>query len=138
MKQETKLKEVAGKGSPFTVPDNYFESFKKNLIDNLPEYPEKPAEKSVSVWHRIRPYFYLAAMFAGIWCMMKIFYHVGGMDSNQGVDPDVIALANYEPDSYDFYINPDDGDDLELQDEVTDLYASMDDFKRDFYNVNVD
>ena len=134
MKQEDKLKEVAGKGSPFSIPENYFETFKSNLMSSLPDYPEKPAEQKVSVWHRIRPYVYLAAMFAGIWCMMKIFYHTGGMDSTGGGTTSIEnAIADYEPDSYDLFVSTSEGDDIEIQDEVIELYSSMDEFKRDFY-----
>lgn len=134
MKQEEKLKEVAGKGSPFTIPDNYFESFKSNLMASLPEYPEKPVEQKVSVWHRVRPYVYLAAMFAGIWCMMKIFYNTGGMDSVGGRQtPSENIIANYEPDSYELFVGSAEGDDIQIQDEVSEMYSSMDEFKRDFY-----
>ena len=134
MKQEDKLKEVAGKGSPFSIPENYFETFRSNLMSNLPDYPEKPAEQKVSVWHRIRPYVYLAAMFAGIWCMMKIFYHTGGMNTTGGSTTSIEnAIADYEPDSYDLFVSTSEGDDIEIQDEVIELYSSMDEFKRDFY-----
>ena len=133
MRQEDKIKEVAGKGSPFSIPDNYFESFKSNLMASLPEYPEKPVEQKVSVWHRIRPYVYLAAMFAGIWCMMKIFYHTGAIDGTAGAQQQMEAAVAYEPDSYDLFVSSIDGDDFELEDEVTSMYNSMDDLRRDFY-----
>lgn len=135
MRQEDKIKEVAGKGSPFSVPDNYFETFKSNMMANLPEYPEKPLEQKLSVWHRIRPYVYLAAMFAGIWLMMTIFHRAGGIDGNTNTQsyPSDDAIALYTPDSYELYFGSDDDEDLEIEDEVTQLYTSIDDLKRDFY-----
>ena len=139
MKQEDKIKEVAGKGSPFRVPDNYFESFKADLMSKLPEYPEKPEVQKVSVWHRVRPYVYLAAMFAGIWCMMKIFHKAGGIDGAVGHQYEgELASLNYEPDSYEMFVSSIDGVDFELQDEITEIYSSMDEFKKDFYAASVD
>lgn len=66
-----------------TVPDGYFEDFAKSMEESLPHMPwedeQTPtvsAQKSRSWWMRVRPYVYMAAMFAGIWCMMNIFDHV--------------------------------------------------------------
>lgn len=129
MRQEDKLKEKVGKKLPYTVPEGYFKSFKENMLAQLPEFPEKPVEKRLSTWQRIKPYVYLAAMFAGIWCMMQIFHNV--TTSEQKHEEQV--LANYEPDSYDLYIDETIGADLALQDEVASLYSSMDEFEKDFY-----
>lgn len=129
MRHENKLKEKVGTRLPYKVPEGYFESFKKNLMSSLPEYPEAAKPKQLSKWQRIKPYVYLAAMFAGIWCMMQIFHNM----SNQEVAREEAVLANYEPDSYDLYVDETVGDDLELEDEVVDLYPSIDEFKKDFY-----
>lgn len=66
-----------------TVPEGYFEEFAKRMEESLSEMPfEKgEAEKPVapgqrSLWQKIRPYVYMAAMFAGIWCMMQVFDNV--------------------------------------------------------------
>lgn len=60
-----------------TVPEGYFESFAERMAASLPEMEwEKPASARVmprSVWQKIRPYVYMAAMFMGVWCMMKMF-----------------------------------------------------------------
>ena len=130
MRHEDKLKEKAGTKVPYTVPEGYFKSFKTELLKKLPEYPEKPQQPRLSVWQRVRPYVYLAAMFAGIWCMMQIFHRVS-TPNNSKVDE--YAYTQFEPDAYENYIDESMGEDLALQDEVTDLYHSMDDFKRDFY-----
>lgn len=137
MKQENKLKEVAGSKAPFMVPENYFESFKENLIADLPQYPAKPVAPQLSFWQKCKPYVYLAAMFAGIWCMMQIFHHAGGLATSQKPQTEMAEIY-VEPDSYDFYIDESSGEDIELQDEVTDLYSSFDDFKRDFYAATIE
>lgn len=62
-----------------TVPEGYFADFAARMTASLPvtEY-EQSASKPVfepkrTLWHRIRPYAYMAAMFAGVWCMLKMF-----------------------------------------------------------------
>ena len=130
MRHEDILKEKVGKKLPYTVPEGYFKSFKQGIMEKLPEYPEKPKQKDLTVWHKIRPYIYLAAMFAGIWCMMQVFHHVSTASQQR---TDEYAFASFEPDSYDLYVDDSEGQDLELQDEVTSLYSSFDDFKKDFY-----
>lgn len=129
MRHEDKLKEKVGQNLPYTVPEGYFKSFKTKLIETLPEYPEKPVEKKLTAWQRVKPYVYLAAMFAGIWCMMQIFHRVSTPDTPS----ESYAYMVSEPDSYDFYVDSYAGDDLMLEDEVMNLYPSMDEFKRDFY-----
>lgn len=129
MRREDKLKEKVGTKLPYSVPEGYFKSFKADLLDKLPDYPEKPKVQPLSTWQRIKPYVYLAAMFAGIWCMMQIFHRVSTADQRQ----EEIVLASYEPDSYDYYIDESMGYDLALEDELVALYPSMDEFKRDLY-----
>ena len=129
MRQEDKLKEKVGSKLPYTVPEGYFESFKSRLMDNLPEYPEKPVQKRLTTWQRLKPYVYLAAMFAGIWCMMQIFHRV----STPAAPSEAIAQATVDTDSYDYFLDENSGADLQLQDEVASLYPSMDEFRRDFY-----
>lgn len=129
MRQEDKLKEKVGTELPYTVPEGYFESFKSRLMENLPDYPEKPVQKRLTTWQRLKPYVYLAAMFAGIWCMMQIFHRV----SNPDTPTEAIAYANVDSDSYDYFLDENSGADLQLQDEVASLYPSMDEFRRDFY-----
>lgn len=130
MRHEDKLKEKVGTTLPYRVPEGYFKSFKKGVMDSLPEYPEKPKERNISKWQRIKPYVYLAAMFVGIWCMMQVFHHISNVPQRNANE---YIATNYELDSYDLYIDDSEGEDLEIQDEVTNLYASMDEFKHDFY-----
>ena len=61
------------------------------MSESLPEMPksEFAPQPKRTMWHRLRPYTYMAAMFAGIWCMMKMF----GMMSGAG--PDLTDINNY-------------------------------------------
>jgi hypothetical protein len=67
MKNLDEIKEKYGNRPPFSVPENYFEQFTGKMMDRLPEKEEKKAPV-VSLWSRIKPVVYLAAMFAAaIW-----------------------------------------------------------------------
>ena len=54
------------------MPEGYFDDFSKKMVEMLPEKPVVE-EKKPTVWLRIRPWAYMAAMFGGVWCMMYLF-----------------------------------------------------------------
>jgi len=87
MKQEeSQILKKIGKEAGFKVPDGYFEQFNQRMAEMLPEVEITEVEATPSLWMRIRPYVYMAAMFAGVWCMMEIFSHFNGTsDLNQRV-----------------------------------------------------
>ena len=72
MKAEEKLKQRYGTDPGFRVPEDYFGSVFVKISSELPEYPKAETVKTLSRWQRIKPYVYMAAMFAGIWCTMKM------------------------------------------------------------------
>ena len=72
MRQEDILKEKYGTDAGFRVPDGYFDNLNSAIMSKLPDYPEVERVAPLSVWQRVKPYVYLAAMFAGIWCTMKM------------------------------------------------------------------
>lgn len=85
-----------------TVPDGYFESFAARMKDSLPEQPweKESAEANVlpsTVWQRIRPYVYMAAMFAGIWLLMNVstLLGTGGNISPADLSPSSPSLAEF-------------------------------------------
>lgn len=65
--------------SGMTVPDGYFDDFAARMSASLPDNGfASGSDTKVNVlprtrWQRVRPYVYMAAMFAGVWCMMKMF-----------------------------------------------------------------
>lgn len=71
-KEDSKILEKLGKEPGFKVPENYFANFNSKLMDSLPEVKITEEEKP-TLWVRLRPFIYMAAMFAGIWVMMNIF-----------------------------------------------------------------
>ena len=70
-KEDSEILKKLGKNPGFKVPDNYFADC-KNLTDSLPEIHITEEEKP-TLWSRISTYVYMAAMFAGIWCMFHVF-----------------------------------------------------------------
>lgn len=69
MKEEQEIIRKCGKGTPFKVPEGYFEDFTRNLMAQLPEktnLEEERPEPSITPWQRIKPLLYLAAMFIGM------------------------------------------------------------------------
>ena len=76
--EESQILARAGKQSGFKVPEGYFENLTQRVMDRLPEVEITEVESKPSLWVRVRPYVYLAAMFAGVWCMMTIFNHFNG------------------------------------------------------------
>ena len=118
-----------------SVPDGYFESFSKQMMDKLPAYPEAPRPEILSRWQRVKPYVYMAAMFAGIWLTMKMFHDVSTAASRLSLDnpPEAVAyaMASYDgPETS--YMYDDNLNDYELMKEVGEEYASMDAFEDAF------
>lgn len=111
-----------GRKSGETVPDGYFEQFKTQMKLELPEREWPHAEDSDAVpgsrtwWERVRPYVYMAAMFAGVWLMMNMFSFFpqtsrGDMMSNPsliaalGDDTFFNDYVTSDLDDYDLYDN---------------------------------
>lgn len=71
--------EKVNRNDGMTVPDGYFDDFASRMSASLPVMDwENEAEGQSRVmprsfWQKVRPYVYLAAMFMGVWCMMKMF-----------------------------------------------------------------
>ncbi len=64
-----------GKDPGFKVPENYFEDFNQRMAEMLPDVEITPIDIKPSMWQRVKPFAYMAAMFAGVWCMMSVFSH---------------------------------------------------------------
>lgn len=105
MKENNDILSQIGKDSGFKVPENYFSDFAARMAENLPEQNIKPLPKP-STWLRIRPYVYMVAMFAGIWCMMQIFNGVSNKE--KGIyNPEIVAGFQNEANVDDFMLHGD-------------------------------
>jgi len=109
MTSEDKIKNKLGKDSGFRVPDGYFEQKFIEISSRLPERETLPPEK-LSSWQRFKPYIYLVAMFAGIWCTLKMVSMIGErssqIDAPVSLDnpPALVAEAMSTPEVVDFAV----------------------------------
>ena len=71
--EESEILNKIGRDAGFRVPEGYFEDFNSRMKDMLPEVEITEVDQKPTLWVTIRPYIYMAAMFAGVWCMMKVF-----------------------------------------------------------------
>ena len=86
MKEEDKLLRKVGTTNPFTVPEGYFENLTSEVMNRLPEKEKTEfSVKKVTLWDRMKPWAYMAAMFAGAALIIRI------ASSNQGTDKSVIT-----------------------------------------------
>ncbi len=107
-----------------SVPDGYFDSFADKMAAMLPERPELEHPDEINtegkrpLWNIVRPYVYMAAMFAGVWLMLQMFTMMTGANRLQPMDSNpVLAEALMNDDFMDNYIY-NDVDDWELVDQM--------------------
>ena len=68
--EQNNLDRLKGK-NPFTVPEGYMEGLTERIMSQLPEKPEERA-KRISLMDRVRPWLYMAAVFAGLGLFFKV------------------------------------------------------------------
>lgn len=73
MGKEDNILKKAGTDNPFSVPDHYFEDFSRNLMSKLPEKEPLPLPEEPTLWQRVKPWIYMAAMFCGIMLSVRVF-----------------------------------------------------------------
>ena len=73
MKEEDTLLKKIGKEPSFKVPEGYFENLTSEIMNKLPE-KEKVDYKEVqpTLWVRVRPLAYMAAMFIGAALIIRV------------------------------------------------------------------
>lgn len=76
--EESQILAKLGREPGFKVPQGYFEDLTARVMNRLPEVEITDVDATPTLWMRVRPYVYLAAMFAGVWCMMTIFNRYNG------------------------------------------------------------
>ena len=68
------LNEIGNK-NPFKMPEGYFDNLTEQIMAQLPEKAMQQT-KPLSLWERVQPWVYMAAMFVGIWLMVNLFVDV--------------------------------------------------------------
>ncbi len=88
------IDKIAADGDGLSVPEGYFADFAVKMSGQLPFREEldipvaQQAPARNTKWLRVRPYVYMAAMFAGAWCMLKMF-------SLMSPSPSEVSIENY-------------------------------------------
>ena len=89
-------------GDGFREPEGYFDDFVRRMEPQLPrrEEVENPLPvRKPTLWTRMRPYTYMAAMFCGIWLMLQLF----GIITNS-TDSTHWIIFEAHPDSISFHL----------------------------------
>ena len=88
MKQDRDILDKIGREPGFKVPEGYFENFARQMAENLPDREFKK-EPRPTRWMRLRPFVYMAAMFAGVWLMMQIFSDMKNASRHDVFNPEI-------------------------------------------------
>ncbi len=73
MKQEDNILRKVGTGNPFKVPEGYFENLTSEVMNKLPEKEKTTLKiKEPTMWDRVKPWIYMAAMFAGAALIIRV------------------------------------------------------------------
>lgn len=98
---------LARPSAGMTVPEGYFEDFAAEMAERLPFRPEvespeavAEAERPRTLWQKVRPYVYMAAMFAGVWCMLQMFASLSGTTSLQPMSENPILASALADDDF--------------------------------------
>lgn len=132
MKAEDKIRERYGTDPGFKVPEGYFDNIYAKIATELPA-KDPVVQKPLTMWQRVRPYVYLAAMFAGIWCMMKMFHMMTvAPDISLENVPELVAEAMSKPENIDVYVPTGVVSETDVMTQLAEEYESFDEFVDDF------
>ncbi|MGL4411439.1 MAG: hypothetical protein ACRCTF_04810 [Bacteroidales bacterium] len=98
MKSLDDLKQEIGKNGGFDVPNDYFENFSQNLMTKIPESTPLFNRPRTTLFEKMKPSLYMAAMFAAIILTLKLFIPKGS--SSDTTQTEVFT-------SYDMLLTPD-------------------------------
>ena len=111
-----------GRKDGMTVPDGYFDDFQLRMEAMLP--PNEAAESTAAIqpprsfWERVRPFVYMAALFAGVWCMIKMFALMSGGAVDLSIDNNEVLTRALSDDNFVYEYLRDDVSDREMFEEM--------------------
>lgn len=88
-KEQNNLDRFKGK-NPFIVPEGYMEDLTADIMSRLPEKPQVEVKK-ISMMDRMRPWLYMAAVFAGLGLFFKA---IVGIDGDQSKTDTLLVQSN--------------------------------------------
>lgn len=142
MKEENDILKKIDHRDGMTVPEGYFAEFAQRMASSLPptEFEESAGNVKPmmprSIWQRVRPYVYMAAMFAGVWCMMKMFSSLTA--TTDSLTPSATLAEALDNDVFfnDYVIS--DVDDCDLMDQMIDDGVDFVGFPASLYDMDDD
>lgn len=99
MKDDFILEQKFGREFPFKVPEGYFSAFEKQMLDNLPEVPQKKAARKVSISRYWRLIVSVAACVAVLIVSSVMFFNRNvhdGLHDNVSAVSDYVSSSAYE------------------------------------------
>ncbi len=117
MKPDNDILKQVDRRSGMTVPDDYFANFARQMMQQL---PEKEFEST---------YVYLAAMFAGIWCMMKVFNDIGSRTADMSIENNPVMASVLSSDHFYDYYSIDNVDEYDLMEEMYNEGVTLENLK---------
>lgn len=69
--EQNNLDRFKGK-NPFSMPEGYMEGLTANIMSQLPEKSPQEEVKKISLMDRVRPWLYMAAVFAGLGLFFRV------------------------------------------------------------------
>ncbi|MDL2256399.1 hypothetical protein LJC38_07440 [Parabacteroides sp. OttesenSCG-928-K15] len=98
-KKVNKLDQLKGQ-NPFTVPEGYFESLTDRVMSQLPESPAQiEGGRQVTMIARVRPWLYMAAVFAGLLLFFRALVGITD-DGANGFAADSLLVHSEMPADY--------------------------------------
>jgi hypothetical protein len=88
-------------GKSFSLPEGYFEGLHARVMEQVDQQPVQEEIQAPSMWERVRPLFYMAAMFVSLFLLIK--FVVGG----ESLGKSTLAGANYPDEELyqDYYLS---------------------------------
>lgn len=74
MKEEDNILRKVGMGNSFKAPEGYFENLTSEVMNKLPERenPLSKINREITMWERVKPWTYMAAMFIGAALIIRV------------------------------------------------------------------
>lgn len=74
MKEEDSILRKVGTGNSFKAPEGYFENLTSEVMSKLPERERIASDirREPTVWERVKPWTYMAAMFIGAALIIRV------------------------------------------------------------------
>lgn len=121
MKTKQNILEQLKDKEPFKFPEGYFDDLTNNIMQNLPEKEVEETEPvSVTMWDRLRPLLYLAAVFVGLGFFFK-----------------TVMPKDYDEQSKQLMVEKQSEDVLNQEDSISDIDKEYMEFQEEQYLKNL-